>query len=159
MDARTIVPRRTALLAALATALAASVAAPAAAAADDGAALFGQHCAACHGPAGAGVPGMAPALAGPLAPLFGSEDGRRYVRDVLLHGLSGRIVSQGQVFVGAMSPQARLGDAELAAIASHLAAGLNGHAEPGLAAEDFARARQARPSHKELRERRSRLMP
>lgn len=66
MDARTIVPRRTALLAALATALAASVAAPAAAAADDGAALFGQHCAACHGPAGAGVPGMAPALAGPL---------------------------------------------------------------------------------------------
>lgn len=132
---------------------------PAAAVASDGAALFGQHCAACHGPAGAGVPGMAPALAGPLAPLFGSEDGRRYVRDVLLHGLSGRIVSQGQVFVGAMSPQSRLGDAELAAIAGHLATGLNGHAEPGFAAGEFALARQARPSHKELRERRSRLMP
>lgn len=120
----------------------------------DGAAVFKAVCAACHGAAGEGTAGIAPALAGTLA---GGEDGRRYVMQVLLGGLSGKIVSQGQAFVGAMPAQAALSDAELAAVANHLA-GLNADASAPFGAAGFAELRAAGPvNHKQLRELRARL--
>lgn len=123
----------------------------------DGSALFKNTCAGCHNTAGEGTPGIAPALAGTLAPHGASEEGRRYIAQVLLAGLSGRIVSQGQVFMGAMPPQSALADADLAAVANYVVKDLNGGAADTFAPADFAAARGTKPSHKELRELRERL--
>lgn len=123
-----------------------------------GQAVFERQCAACHQADGKGLPGMAPALAQVLAPLPGQEDGRRYLAQVLVHGLSGRIVSQGQTFVGAMPPQAPLSDTELADVANYVARDLNGAAESPFAAADFARTRSEKVTHKDLRELRGKLL-
>lgn len=138
-------------------ALAAMLTMAGAGAADAG--VYDKQCVACHQPGGKGMAGLAPALAGTLAPMVASDDGRRYIAQVLLQGLSGRIVSQGQTFVGAMPPQAALADADLAAVANYLARDLNGAAADAFSADDFARARaQPKPAHKELRELRERLL-
>ena len=124
----------------------------------DGLAVYNQACAACHQPGGKGMAGFAPPLAGTLAPLLARDEGRRYLAQVLVHGLSGRIVSQGQVFNLAMAPQAGLSDAELAAVAGYVARELNNSEGRGPTVEDIAAARAAKPSHKELREQRDRLL-
>ena len=124
----------------------------------DGASVFANACAACHNSAGQGTVGLAPALAGTLAPFAGSADGRRYVVQVLLSGLSGKIVSQGQVYVGAMPPQAALDDEQLAAVTTYLFKDLNGMPAAALGAADFAKARGEKTTHKELRELRARLL-
>ncbi|MDC8786385.1 c-type cytochrome [Roseateles koreensis] len=124
-----------------------------------GQAVFERQCVACHQAGGKGMAGFAPALAGTLAHAFETEDGRRYVTWVLLNGLSGRILSQGQTFTGAMASQAALSDAELADVGNHLARDLNGAATAPFTAEDFARARVKTVPHKEIRELRARLAP
>lgn len=124
----------------------------------DGLAVFSQACAACHQPGGKGMAGLAPPLAGTLAPLLARDEGRRYLAQVLVHGLSGRIVSQGQVFNLAMAPQAALSDEQLAAVAGYVARELNNSEGRGPSIEDIVAARAARPSHKELRELRDRLL-
>lgn len=125
-----------------------------------GAEIFGGVCFACHGAQGQGTVGIAPALAGPLAPALASPEGRGYVLRVLLHGLSGRIVSQGQTFVGAMPAQSNFHDDDLAAVGAHLAK-LNGldMAPFTLAEVAAARAEQPAPSHKTLRELRAKVLP
>lgn len=150
----------TAALAAVLAAGALPAAAQTATPAVRGAEIFASVCFACHGAQGQGTAGIAPALAGPLAPVLARPEGRGYVLRVLLHGLSGRIVSQGQTFVGAMPAQAALTDADLVALGAHLAA-LNGHeGTPFDAAEvAAARAESPAPSHKALRELRARVMP
>ena len=154
---------RAAAAAALAAVLAAGalpVAAQTATPAARGAEIFASVCFACHGAQGQGTAGIAPALAGPLAPVLARPEGRGYVLRVLLHGLSGRIVSQGQTFVGAMPAQAALTDADLVALGAHLAA-LNGREGAPFDATEVAaaRAESPAPSHKALRELRARVMP
>ena len=126
---------------------------------DRGAEVYATRCAACHHASGQGTPGIAPAVAGVLAPLFDSAEGRRYVIQVLVSGLSGRIVSQGQVFFGAMAAQTALSDGELADAANHVARQLNASTGPSFNAEEFAQARRAPVSHKDLRDLRARLLP
>jgi mono/diheme cytochrome c family protein len=136
--------------------------APLAARADDTAAgktAFDTRCVACHGAGGVGTPGLAPALAGSLKAAIAQPDGPGYVQQVLLQGLSGRIVSQGQTFMGAMPSQAAVDDAELAAIANYLARDLNGAAANAFSADGFRAARDSKPSHKALRDLRARLLP
>ena len=122
-----------------------------------GLAAFNRQCIACHQSDGKGMAGLAPALAGTLANLLAIDDGRRYVTLVLIHGLSGRIVSQGQVFVGAMPAQLLMSDDELAAVANYLAQDLNGAAQSIFSSADFTQARSAVTTHKQLRELRERL--
>jgi mono/diheme cytochrome c family protein len=125
----------------------------------EGQAVYERHCLACHQAGGKGAPGLAPAVAQVLAPLNAREDGARYIAQVLVHGLSGRIVSQGQVFNGAMPPQSSLSDDELAQVANHLVRDLNGDTAARFTAADFARTRTEKVSHKALRDLRAKLMP
>ncbi len=138
-------------------ALATELAAASDATVPQGLATFNRQCIACHQSGGKGLVGLAPALAGTLANLLAMEDGRRYVTQVLIHGLSGRIVSQGQVFVGAMPTQLPMSDDELAGVANYLAQDLNGAAQPLFSGADFVQARAAVTTHKQLRELRERL--
>ena len=113
---------------------------PGLAAAADGAALFVQHCAACHQADGSGTVGLAPPLKGEHWAKLGAE--RDYLPTVLVHGLSGPIKVAGVPFVGSMpafGPQ--LDDESLAAVANHLR-GLQGAA--GDKPYDAAELRSAR---------------
>ena len=142
--------------AALAMALAASGGAFAQAQPAMGQAFFDRTCAACHQPGGKGLAGLAPALAETLGPLLAQDEGRHYVAQVMVNGLSGKITSQKQVFNLAMPPQGGFSDAELAE-AAHYVASLNGSSVT-FAPEDIARARASALSHKQLRELRERLL-
>lgn len=128
------------------------------AAAPDGKAVFERSCVACHQPGGKGLTGLAPPLAGTLSPMLAAKEGQRYVAQVLVHGLSGRIVTQGQTFNLAMPPQTALSDADLVAVANYVARDLNGRDGPAFATEDFVAARAARSSHKDLRALREELL-
>ncbi|GGH61279.1 hypothetical protein GCM10010975_24790 [Comamonas phosphati] len=89
---------------------------PAAGGAVDGKALFAAQCAACHQATGKGLPGVFP-------PLDGSEwvqGDPRILANILLHGISGEIEVAGQKYQGAMPAFPQLGDAELAAVVSHV---------------------------------------
>jgi mono/diheme cytochrome c family protein len=123
--------------------------------------VFGHICFACHGDKGQGTVGIAPVLAGSLVPVFKQVAGRDYIARVLIYGLSGRIISQGQTYAGAMPIHTALSDTELADVANYLAQDLNGVTQPVFTAELFSRTRSLNPSptHKELRELRSRVMP
>jgi mono/diheme cytochrome c family protein len=110
------------------------VALPAAAA--DGAALFGQHCAACHQADASGTVGLAPSLKGEHWRRLAAD--RSYLASVLVHGLSGPIKVGADNFIGAMPGfGAQLDDATLAAIASHLRQLQGAVDEPPYAADEF----------------------
>lgn len=117
------------------------LAAPAAPAlAADGAALFQQHCAACHQGNASGTVGLAPSLLGEHWKRLGAE--RSYVPTVMLKGLSGAIKVNGQLFVGSMPGFAStLNDEELGAVATHLRGLQGAGGDKPYAAEDFVAVR------------------
>jgi len=111
---------------------------PAAGAAADGKQLFTAHCAACHQASGKGLAGVFP-------PLDGSEwvtGEPRIIANILLHGVTGEMTVAGTVFNGAMPSFQKLGDAELAAVASYVRAEWSNKAPP-IGAEVFAAERKA----------------
>lgn len=123
--------------------------------AQDGAALFAQHCAACHQGDGSGTVGLAPALKGEHWGRLGAE--RSYLATVLTHGLSGPIKVNGQPFSGSMPAfAAQLDDAALAAIATHVRR-LQG-AEVTYSAEDLKAAREKAGSPPQTRALRTQLL-
>jgi mono/diheme cytochrome c family protein len=78
----------------------------------DGATVFAQNCASCHGAKGAGQPGYFP-------PLAGNPDLSRdalFPVMVVLHGLSGPITVNAAPFDGSMPSFGHLSDAEIAAV-------------------------------------------
>ena len=106
-----------AAIAALATALTC----PGARAADapssaQGAAAFQANCAVCHGPAGAGVPGLAPPITSYPARYAANPEGRRQLAMTLLYGMFGEITVGEAHFNAQMPDFARLDDATLATI-------------------------------------------
>lgn len=123
----------------------------------DGAALFAQHCAACHQADGSGTVGLAPALKGAHWAALGGQ--RDYLPTVLLKGLSGRIKVGGQTFVGSMPTfAAQLDDETLALIATHLAT-LQGAADrAAYTSADFAPIRQGPGDPAQTRQRRQQIL-
>lgn len=123
----------------------------------DGAALFAQHCAACHQVDGSGTVGLAPPLKGDHWARLGAD--RAYLAGVLVHGLSGPIKIGGQTFVGSMpSFGAQLDDATLADIATHVRK-LQGAQDAAPFAADDIRAARSQPGSPPLsRQRRAALL-
>ena len=81
-----------------------------------GAAAFQTNCAMCHGPAGAGVPALAPPLLSEPARFAASPEGRRQLALTLLFGMFGDITVGQSHFNSQMPDFARLDDATLAAM-------------------------------------------
>ena len=122
----------------------------------DGAALYAQHCAACHQGDGSGTVGLAPALKGEHWARLGAD--KSYAATVLLHGLSGPIVVDGQRFVGSMPGfAAQLDNESLAALANHLRV-LQGRSDPPHSAADIQAAREAGGGPPQSRQRRAQLL-
>jgi mono/diheme cytochrome c family protein len=79
-----------------------------------GATTFQANCAVCHGPAGAGVPSLAPPLVSYPAHYAVSTEGRRQLVMTVLYGLFGDIVVEDKHYDFRMPDFARLDDAALA---------------------------------------------
>ena len=117
-DARTLreVPVRLAV-AATSLVFACAPAAPAAetTAYPQGAAAYQSNCTVCHGPAGAGIPSLAPPLSSYPARFAASPEGRRQLAMTVLYGMFGDITVGESHFNAQMPDFARLDDATLAA--------------------------------------------
>lgn len=85
----------------------------------DGAALYTQHCMACHQATGAGIPGAFPPIAGHVGELVAAD--RAYPAKLVLFGMMGAIEVQGTSYNGVMPGLgAALSDAEIAGILNHV---------------------------------------
>ena len=114
----------------------------------DGAAIFAAQCTRCHQADAAGADGLAPSLVGTLKGYAGSAEGVRYLSQILVSGMAGRVESQGRVIVGMMPRFAGdLNDADMAAVINYVLLKYNGvgGAPVGVAAVADARARGPSP--------------
>ncbi len=114
--------------------------APAAApgAAIDGAAVYAARCVACHQANGAGLPGVFP----PLAASEWVTGKESTLAAVVLHGIEGPLTVKGSTYNGAMPAfAAQLGDAELAALLTHIRSQWGNTAAP-VTAETVAAVRR-----------------
>jgi len=104
---------------------------------------FQANCAVCHGPAGAGVPALAPPLVSYPARYATSLEGRRQLALTVLYGMVGDITVEEKHYNFQMPDFARLDDATLAATLNFVVFDL-GHAPPEvkpLTAEEIAAER------------------
>ena len=106
----------------------------------EGAKVFADTCAACHGSEGRGVPGVFPPLAGD--PVVTASDPAEHIR-IVLHGVKGKVIG-GQSY-GAEMPAfaAQLSDAQIANVIDHERTSWGNHAPP-VAAQDVAVQRAAK---------------
>jgi mono/diheme cytochrome c family protein len=104
----------------------------------DGAQVFAANCVACHQATGKGLPGVFP-------PLDGSEwvnGDERVLANILLHGVEGEMRVAGATYKSSMPGFKQLGDAELAAVASHVRSHWS-NLSPAVKPELFAQERRA----------------
>jgi len=128
-------------------------------AAEAGHTLFEQSCSGCHQTGGAGQSGLAPPVAS--QELWHAMDGKAetYLAGVLMGGLTGTIVSNGEPFVGlAMPPHDWLSDEEALAIADYVLNDLNG-LDIEITSGPIIEAREKPPSHSALRAMRKEVLP
>ena len=119
--------------------------APLSAAKADGAQVFDTSCAFCHQAGGVGVPGQFPRLAGRAGEIASKPEGKKYLPQVLLNGMSGRISVDGDQILGIMPGFDTMSDDDMAALLTYLT-GLD-HAPVAYSADDIKTARaQARIS-------------
>jgi mono/diheme cytochrome c family protein len=122
-----------------------------------GAELFAANCQACHQASGEGAPGIAPPLTGTLAKRAALPEGRAWLAQTLVSGMTGPITSRGEPYNGIMPPFAALPDADLAALLGHVLSKFNDStASPS--PDDFAAARTRSVKPSEHRAQRSRLL-
>jgi mono/diheme cytochrome c family protein len=106
----------------------------------DGARVYAANCVACHQADGQGAGGVFPPLA-QARWVVGSPE--RLVQ-IMLYGIQGPIEVRGTVYDGVMPAFARLSDAELAAVTSHIRSSWGNAASP-IRPEDVAAGRQRDP--------------
>jgi mono/diheme cytochrome c family protein len=112
-----------------------------------GAAVFAGHCAVCHGPQAAGIPGSFPSLHAQVAAFAKSEEGRDYLVMVVTTGLMGSLKVAGVSYNGVMPAQSLLSEAEIAAVLTYLASdlGKNLAGTSALTAAEVTAARERHP--------------
>lgn len=106
----------------------------------DGAQVYAANCVACHQADGEGLAGVFP-------PLVGSRwvlESRERLVQIMLYGIQGPIEVRGAAYNGAMPAFARLSDAELAAVTSHIRSTWGNDGVP-LAPAEFASGRERFP--------------
>jgi mono/diheme cytochrome c family protein len=123
-------------------------------AAADGAGIFDNSCAFCHQSGGVGVPGQFPRLAGRVGAIAATPDGKKFLPQILLSGMSGRITVDGEPILGIMPAFNTLSDDDIASVLSYLT-GLD-HA-PVLFTADEIKAVRAQPLPADMMAERARL--
>ena len=121
--------------------------------------LFNDNCSGCHQLGGVGSPGLAPPLVD--GELWGALGGKAasYFADVLIGGLSGTIVADGNTYTGlAMPSQAWMSDDQMLAVADYVLNDLNG-LDLTISPELFAGTREAPLTRAGLRSLRKGLLP
>ena len=86
----------------------------------DGAASFEMNCAFCHQAGGVGVPGQFPRLAGRAGEIASKPEGKKFLPQVLLNGMSGRITADGEEILGIMPGFDSMSDDDMAALLTYL---------------------------------------
>jgi mono/diheme cytochrome c family protein len=127
----------------------------------DGAASFQANCAVCHGPAGAGLPSLAPPLLSYPAHYATSAAGRRQLAMTVLYGMFGEITVEDKRYDFKMPDFARLDDATLAATLNFVVFDLD-HAPASvkaLSAADVAAERAQALDGAAVREHRKSVVP
>lgn len=105
----------------------------------DGAATFDMSCAFCHQAGGVGVPGQFPRLAGRTGDIASTPEGKAFLPQVLLNGMSGRVTVDGDEILGIMPAFDSMTDDDMAAVLTYLT-GLD-HPPVAYSAEEISRAR------------------
>jgi mono/diheme cytochrome c family protein len=111
-----------------------------------GASVFADHCAVCHGPQAAGIPGSFPSLHEQVVAFAKTPEGRDYLVMVVTAGLMGTLKVGAANYNGVMPAQSGLSEAEVAAVLSYLASNM-GRAVPGAAALSAGDVSEARARH------------
>jgi mono/diheme cytochrome c family protein len=126
---------------------------------DPGAAIFNERCALCHQADGRGAPGVAPSLAGTLARYTTTPDGLKYLSQIVLSGMVGKIATEGHSFSGLMPNFAGdFSDAQIAGVVDYVLAKYNGISKPVITAQDVAQARAANPVATQTRHLREKIL-
>jgi len=86
----------------------------------DGAAVFDANCAFCHQSGGVGVPGQFPRLAGRAGAIAAKPQGKAFLPKVVLNGISGRIMVDGEQILGIMPALDTLPDDDIAAVLTYV---------------------------------------
>ncbi len=108
--------------------------------ASDGKQLYAQACSSCHGPAGKGVPGAFPPLAG--NPTVTGDKAK--LVSIVLDGHSGPIKVEGKTYNGVMPGfGSQYSNAQIAAILTHIRSSW-GNSAPAVSAEEVAEAGKAK---------------
>ncbi|MBO1325813.1 cytochrome c [Acetobacter sp. TBRC 12305] len=107
--------------------------------------LYGSNCGICHH-GGDGMPGEVPPLVGRLDRIASTAEGRHYLADVLMNGVSGPITANGMRFNAEMPPFRYLPDEDVAAILTWLSQRGQTTPAPEITAADIAQARAVRQS-------------
>lgn len=84
--------------------------------------VYDTNCALCHQRAGVGLVGQFPRLAGRVGEIAATREGRRYLVEVALFGMAGKVEVDGVAIVGVMPPFAMLPDEDLASVLNYVIA-------------------------------------
>jgi mono/diheme cytochrome c family protein len=98
-------------------------------------AVYDKNCALCHQKGGAGLSGQVPRLAGRVGKIAATDAGRRYLINVVLFGMAGKVDVDSAAIVGVMPSFASLSDDDLAAVlnyVTHLEGGQMSSAKSGI---------------------------
>ena len=83
-------------------------------------AVYLERCSMCHQPNAQGLTGQFPPLAGRAAQIAQTLDGRHYLARVVLNGMYGTIMVDGQTITGLMPSMVAMTDAEIADALNHV---------------------------------------
>lgn len=93
----------------------------------DGAQIYNAQCVACHQATGVGLAGVFP----PLAESEWVTGDPKRLAQIVLHGVNGTLTVKGAAYNGMMPPfKDKLGDAEMAALLTHVRSQFGNRAEP-----------------------------